>query len=447
MSERTPVNIVGAGLAGALLAVLLGQRGHAVRVFDTRPDPRRAPPERGRSINLVLAARGLRGLEAAGLRERVAPLLVTVSGRAVHETGTPTAFLPYGQTGEVIHSVSRSALNRVLIEAAADTPGVELHFEQQALGARPAYDSLQMRDRRSGECYAIALNPTIAADGAGSAIRRSLQAAGLVQVREDILEHDYKELSIPASAATGLDLHALHIWPRGGFMLMGLANPDGSFTATLFLPRDGRNGFEALRERPVVADFFAREFPTALPHLPDYLEEFSRNPQGLLGTVHCDRWHAGDKVLLLGDAAHAIVPFHGQGMNCAFEDCVELAHLLGPQPDWAQVFTEFERRRRPQTEAIAQMALENYVEMRDTVRDPAFQRRKLMSLQLEQRHPQRFIPRYSMVMFHADIPYAEALRRGDVQAQILAEIDPGHPLQEADLERADALIRERLSSI
>ena len=447
MNRRTPVNIIGAGLSGALLAVMLGRRGLPVRVFDQRPDPRHAPPERGRSINLVLAARGLRGLAAAGLTESVAPLLVTVRGRAVHEPGIDTAFLPYGQTGEVIHSVARGALNRVLIDAAAATPGVELHFEQQVLAARPAYDSLQMRDRRSGESYAMALTPTIAADGAGSAVRRSLQAAGLIATREDILAHDYKELTIPASAASGLDPHALHIWPRGGFMLMGLANPDGSFTATLFLPRAGVNGFESLQDRAAVAQFFAREFPTALPHLPHYLDEFSHNPQGLLGTVHCDRWHSGGKLLLLGDAAHAIVPFHGQGMNCAFEDCAELAQLLEQEADWAQVFAEFERRRRPQTEAIAQMALENYVEMRDTVRDPVFQRRKLMSLQLEQRHPDRFIPRYSMVMFHANSPYAEAMRRGAVQEQILAEIDPGHEPGEADLQRADGLILERLAQV
>jgi kynurenine 3-monooxygenase len=444
MRRGEPVTIVGAGLAGALLAVLLAQRGLQVRVFDRRPDPRSANAERGRSINLVLAARGLRALERAGLLPRIAPLLVKVSGRAVHEgTATPTR-LPYGQQGEFIHSVSRGDLNRALIDAAAATPGVELRFGQQCLGVGPAYDTLLLRDVPSGAAYAATLGPTIATDGAGSRVRQSLVAAGLITAREERLDHDYKELTMPAAAAAPLARDALHIWPRGGFMLMALPNTDASFTATLFLAREGADGFATLRDRVAVQQFFAREFASALPFLPDYLDEFSANPQGLLGTVHCDRWHHGGRVLLLGDAAHAIVPFHGQGMNCAFEDCIELADLLESGLDWPEAFAEFERRRRPQAEAIAQMALENYIEMRDTVRDPLFQRRKAWSLELERRHPGRFIPRYSMVMFHAEIPYAEALRRGAAQEQLLAELDHGGALDDAVLGRAATLIEARL---
>lgn len=444
MRSGERVTIVGAGLAGALLAVLLAQRGLKVRVFDRRPDPRHSATERGRSINLVLAARGLRALERAGLLERVAPLLVKVSGRAVHEGDGPPTRLPYGQQGEFIYSVSRADLNRALIEAAADTPGVELRFGQQCLGVAPAYDTLLLRDVASGAAYAAKLGPTIATDGAGSAIRHSLAAAGLVKVREDRLDHDYKELTMPADAAAGLARDALHIWPRGGFMLMALPNTDNSFTATLFLAREGPCSFAALADQDAVQQFFEREFATALPLMPDYLAQYAANPQGLLGTVHCDRWHDGGRVLLLGDAAHAIVPFHGQGMNCAFEDCIELAELLDAGDDWAGTFAEFERRRRPQAEAIATMALENYIEMRDTVRDPVFQRHKAWSLELERRHPDRFIPRYSMVMFHPEIPYAEALRRGAVQQQLLAEIDHGGEFDAATLARAAALINARL---
>lgn len=447
MRTTTPVTIIGAGLAGALLAVLLAQRGLRVRVFDRRADPRHATAERGRSINLVLAARGLRAIEHAGLLPRIEPLLVKVSGRAVHgEHAAPTR-LPYGQQGEYIHSVSRADLNRALITAAAATPGVELRFGQQCLGVAPAYDTLLLRDTASGAGYAAALGPTIATDGAGSAVRHSLAANGLIGVREERLDHDYKELTMPADAAATLARDALHIWPRGGFMLMALPNTDGSFTATLFLAREGQHGFAALPDRSAVREFFAREFPTALPCLPHYLDEFAANPQGLLGTVHCDRWHHGGKLLLLGDAAHAIVPFHGQGMNCAFEDCVELANLIDAGAEWPEAFAEFEHRRRPQAEAIAQMALENYIEMRDTVRDPAFQRRKAWSLELERRHPARFIPRYSMVMFHAEIPYAEALRRGAVQEQLLTELDAGGGLDEASLARADELIGMRLAPL
>jgi kynurenine 3-monooxygenase len=444
MRRGEQVTIVGAGLAGALLAVLLAQRGLRVRVFDRRPDPRRASVERGRSINLVLAARGVRALERAGLTPRIAPLLVKVSGRAVHEGGAAPVRLPYGQQGEFINSVSRADLNRALIDAAAATPGVELRFGQQCLGVAPAYDTLLLRDVASGSAYSATLGPTIATDGAGSIVRQSLVAAGLITVREERLDHDYKELTMPAAMAAPLARDALHIWPRGGFMLMALPNTDASFTATLYLARQGPQGFAALQDRASVQQFFAREFATALPYLPHYLEEFDANPQGLLGTVRCDRWHHGGRVLLLGDAAHAIVPFHGQGMNCAFEDCIELTNLLDAGLDWPQAFAEFERSRRPQAEAIAQMALENYIEMRDTVRDPVFQRRKAWSLELERRHPGRFIPRYSMVMFHAEIPYAEALRRGAVQERLLAELDSGGALDDAILARAAALIEAQL---
>lgn len=441
------VNIVGAGLAGTLLSIMLAQRGHRVRLFDRRPDPRLHGGERGRSINLVLAARGWRALEAAGLTERVAPLLVTVRGRAIHEDQGPPTLLPYGQQGEAIHSVSRAELNRTLIGIAAQTRGVELRFAQQCLGVGPAYDALHWRDLASLEAYSTSLTPTIAADGAGSAVRHSLVANGLVRASEERLDHDYKELSMPPEAARGLEQDALHIWPRGGFMLMALPNTDGSFTATLFLARGGAASFASLGDAAAVDAFFRREFPSAVPHLPALTEQFANNPQGLLGTVRCDRWHHRGQVLLLGDAAHAIVPFHGQGMNCAFEDCVELVGLLDAGAEWEEAFAEFERRRAPQAAAIAQMALENYVEMRDTVRDPTFQRRKRLALDLERRHPDRFIPRYSMVMFHAEIPYAEALRRGAIQEQLLAELDTGGPLDDALLARADALIGSRLAPI
>jgi kynurenine 3-monooxygenase len=439
-ARATLVNVVGAGLAGALLAIMLVQRGYRVRLFDRRPDPRRHEGERGRSINLVLAARGLRALEAAGLGERVAPLLVAVRGRAIHERDGAPTLQPYGQHGEVIHSVSRAALNRTLVEIAAAMPGIELRFGQQCLGVGPAYDTLHWRDLVSGEAYSTALTPTIAADGAGSAVRQSLVANGLVRASEERLDHDYKELTMPAAAARALDRHALHIWPRGGFMLMALPNTDGSFTATLFLAREGEQSFAKLCDAATVSAFFEREFSSALPYLPDLTQQFAANPQGMLGTVRCDRWHHRGQVLLLGDAAHAIVPFHGQGMNCAFEDCVELVGLLDACADWETAFAAFTQRRAPQAAAIAQMALENYVEMRDTVRDPHFQRRKQLALALERRRPGRFIPRYSMVMFHAEIPYAEALQRGALQEQILAELDTGGPLDEALLARADALI-------
>src|SRR5439155_1072608 len=295
------VNIVGAGLAGSLLALLLARRGLAVTLHERRPDPRQTQPERGRSINLALAARGMLALERAGVMDRVRPLLIPMRGRMVHELSGRTALQPYGQREhEVIWSVGRAALNRVLIEEAARHAGVSVRFNQLCLGAEVGRDRLRFRDEASGALHESALTPTIAADGAGSVVRASLAA---------------------------------------------LARP------------------------PAVAEFFDRQFADVVPLMPDLLAEFASHPQGQLGTVHASAWQVAGRVLLLGDAAHAIVPFHGQGMNAAFEDCAVLDALLERQADWPTVFEQFEQSRRPNAAAIAQMALENYTEMRDAVLD------------------------------------------------------------------------------
>ena len=439
------LSIVGAGLAGGLLALLLARRGLKVTLYERRPDPRQSHPESGRSINLALAARGLRALEQAGVIDEVRPLLIPMRGRMVHELSGEPALQPYGQREhEVIYSVGRAELNRVLIEAATRHAAVEVHFNQACAGVDLEADRLRLRDGASGAEREVPLAPLIGTDGAGSAVRTSLARAGLLQVREDWLDHDYKELTLPAhGGAPALEPHALHIWPRGGFMLIALPNTDGSFTATLFLARRGASSFASLADPQAVAAFFRREFPDAAALMPDLLEEFAAHPQGQLGTVHVAPWRIGAQVLLLGDAAHAIVPFHGQGMNAAFEDCSVLDSLLGSEADWTQVFERFEALRRPNTEAIAQMALENYTEMRDSVRDAGFVRRKAIAMALERRFPERFIPRYSMVMFHPEIPYAEALRRGVIQERLLEDLDQardGVP----DEARSAALIKERL---
>jgi kynurenine 3-monooxygenase len=438
------VNIVGAGLAGALLALLLARRGLEVTLYERRPDPRQSRPERGRSINLALAARGISALAHAGLMEQVRPLLIAMRGRMVHELGGASALQPYGQReDEVIWSVGRAELNRVLIAGALAHQQVRVHFDQQCIGASLAADRLRLRDARGG-VREVALGITIGTDGAGSALRSALAAEGLTAVREEWLDHDYKELTVPPQAgAPALARHALHIWPRGGFMLIALPNTDASFTATLFLARAGTPSFAELTTREAVAAFFAREFPDAVPHMPHLASEFFAHPQGQLGTVHAAPWHAGGRVLLLGDAAHAIVPFHGQGMNAAFEDCTVLDALLDEAGDFGELFARYEATRRPDTEAIAQMALENYGEMRDAVRDAVFVRRKALAMALERRFPGRFIPRYSMVMFHPEIGYAQALARGAVQARLLEELDPGEA-GELDDARAERLISERL---
>ncbi|HVY81452.1 MAG TPA: NAD(P)/FAD-dependent oxidoreductase [Steroidobacteraceae bacterium] len=443
------INIVGAGMAGSLLAVLLAKRGFQVSLYDKRPDPRQSAAERGRSINLALAARGIRALERAGVMDAVRPLLIEMRGRMIHDLAGDTKLLPYGwKPGEVIYSIGRAALTRLLVEVAARYPNVTLSFNQTCIGASAMEDVLRFRDE-NGDDYDVKLTPTIGADGAGSVLRTSFAADGYLQVREELLDHDYKELTLPPLGfVPALDMNALHVWPRGGFMLIALPNTDGSFTATLFLAKRGAHSFESLATPAAVSELFAREFADAVPLIPRLLTEFFENPQGQLGTVHTAPWHVRGQALLLGDAAHAIVPFHGQGMNAAFEDCTTFDELLDHYDDWEPLFAAFDRLRRPNAEAIAQMALENYVEMRDTVRDPRFERFKALSVELERRFPDRFIPRYSMVMFHPEIAYADALHRGKVQEDILAAIDAATPAGAApDFERARFQIEARLPKL
>jgi kynurenine 3-monooxygenase len=459
MSAQT-VNIAGGGLAGALLAVLLARRGVAVRLFERRPDPRDHAADTGRSINLALAARGIRALDHAGLMEQIRPVMLPLRGRMIHEphATAPPRLLAYGQRdSEVIYSIGRAALNRMLIEAAAQYAHVQLRFDATCTAADPVRGSLTVQDNRTGALSVFTAAVTIGADGAGSAIRASLARAGHLIVTELPLEHDYKELHIPPRAGGyALDPNALHIWPRHGYMLIALPNPDRSFTATLFLPQSGDPGFNTLHSDRAVQDFFRREFASAAGLIPDLAAQFRAHPQGHLGTIRTEPWARGP-VLLLGDAAHAIVPFHGQGMNAAFEDCAVLDSMLeqdgAAAPDWPAIFAGFYAARSRDADAIAQMALENYAEMRSAVLEERFLRQKAWALQLERRYPERFIPRYAMVMFHPEISYSEALRRGGVQQQILAALDAQRahggggdagPLSAAELAHAQQLIAAQL---
>jgi len=442
------IGILGAGLAGNLLAILLGRRGLAVTVYDRGPPPDAAGDRAGRSINLALAARGILALERAGALAAVEPLLLPMTGRIVHETDGSLRVLPYGQrSDERIWSVSRADLNRTLYGLARQCGAVDYRFEHECI----AFDADAMRVRLRhpvGESE-IDFDLLLAADGAGSAVRRSLVASGHVGATESLLDHGYKELVIPPAADGDFALapDGLHIWPRGGYMLIALPNTDRSFTATLFLPHAGDPGFDHVTTGNVHA-FFAREFADVVPLIPGLETEFAERPVGTLGTVHCWPWsHTtpdGRGVLLVGDAAHAIVPFHGQGMNAAFEDCAALDALLA-EPGSAPVdlLRRFEQTRRDDVRAIAEMALENYVEMRDGVRDPAFERRAALAFELERRCYGRFIPRYAMVMFHPEIGYAEAQRRGAVQAAILdTAMQESDPAQ--SLEMAAALVEREL---
>jgi kynurenine 3-monooxygenase len=446
MSGAPRIAIVGGGPAGSLLAILLARRGLAPIVFE-RSAPFTTTAAGGRSINLALAARGIEALRRAGIDAAVLPQLIAMRGRMLHDVDGRQRFLAYGQRAtEEIYSVSRAGLNTLLYKLAAERFGVEYRFNQRCVDVDLA-TGLPILETAAGRAP-LEADVVLAADGAGSEVRRALAEGGAIAASEDLLDHGYKELTIPADRGGEFVFAegALHIWPRGGFMLIALPNVDGSFTATLFLPHRGEPSFETLGAANVEA-LFRREFPDALPLMPALQREYLAHPTGLLGTVECRPWSYRDKLLLIGDAAHAIVPFHGQGMNAAFEDCTALDELIARHgvDAWGTVFAEFERLRAPNTRAIAEMAIENYREMRDEVRDAKFQLRADLSFELERRFPGQFVPRYSMVMFHPEIPYAEAQRRGAIQARILHELTDDAPdLPSVDLQRAARLIQTEL---
>jgi len=456
-ASTAPILIAGAGLAGSLLAAQLAARGHSVAVYERRGDMRREQMVAGRSINLALAERGFEGLRRAGAIQAVREFLLPMRGRMVHDRAGATQFQTYGlNTDEVIWSVHRGRLNQCLLDIAASA-GAQLRFHARLDSVDFDAREACFIDEESGRPFSQPFSVMIGADGAGSAVRTALEALHGNPARTDFLDHGYKELRIePApNGQFALAADALHIWPRGGFMLIALPNPDHSFTATLFLANSGEMSFAALETDAAVETFFAREFADAKALIPDLLAQFRANPTGLLGTLRCDRWHEGDRALLIGDAAHAIVPFHGQGMNCAFEDCVTLLDLIENAPrnsasgalPWAQIFGDFERERRPNAHAIAQMALENYLEMRNAVADPDYQLRRQLELELARRLPGHFVPRYSLVMFHR-IPYAQARERGRLQLALLKELTAGvFSLAEIDIDRAVEITRLRLSPL
>ena len=448
MSDRV-VNVIGAGQCGTLLAIMLGRLGFEVHAFERFDDPRVVDAEAGRSINLALAARGIHALERTDVFAEVRKLLVPMRGRMLHNVDGSTEFLRYGQqSDEQIYSVTRVGLNRVLLDHAEQIDGVHLHFRQRAIGYDAPDRTVHVRDERDDSLYQVEARPLIAADGAGSVIRRSFDGSDTFGGIETLLRHGYKELTIPAGpdGRHQLAADALHIWPRGGFMLIALPNPDGGFTVTLFLPNHGDTSFEALDSAAAVEEFFAAHFADAAELIPDLADAVLNRPLGVLGTVRCRHWHDRGNVLLIGDAAHAIVPFHGQGMNLAFEDCVRLSAIVRDRgPDWPNVFARFEAEQLANANAIADMALDNYIEMRDTVRDPKFALRKALAFELERRLPDVFIPRYSMVMFHADIEYLVAQQRGEIQKALLEEFTaPADTLDDIDVGAAMAAARDRL---
>jgi len=445
------ITVVGEGLVGSLLAIQLARRGFAVDVFERRPDPRKKRVDRGRSINLALSTRGLYALKEIGLEQDVLRMAIPMRGRMIHSLDGKTTFQPYGRDdSEHINSVSRAGINELLIGAAEKTDRVRLHFEQKAVGADFKAGKLELQHARTGRLTRVDASVLIGADGANSAVRQSMMSLPRYELSQTYLAHGYKELTLPAAKNGGfrLEKNALHIWPRGAYMLIALPNFDGSFTCTLFLPFEGPLSFDYLNTREKVLSFFRHQFADALALIPDLADQFFENPTGAMVTVKCYPWNVAGQALLIGDAAHAIVPFYGQGMNCGFEDCTVLGQCIDRHgDDWAKVFPELGRLRKPDADAIAEMAVENFIEMRDKVAQPRFQLEKKVEKLLQERFPGDYIPRYSLVTF-SRLPYRLAKEAGVVANRILAELCRGiERPEEVDMEKAAELVRNKFRPV
>jgi kynurenine 3-monooxygenase len=432
MKSQTEVGIVGGGLVGSLLSLYLTRRGYNVTVTERRSDMRKGGADAGRSINLALSTRGLLALAELGLDDDIRKIAIPMHGRMMHDIAGKLTFQPYGKEGQFINSVSRSDLNIVLMDA-AERSGVSFLFNQRCLNVDLFTTSMSLTESDkftpgvlpSSQDTAIKkFDVIIGADGAFSAVRSALQFTDRFNFSQDYIAHGYKELQIPAgqNGEFLFERNALHIWPRESFMMIALPNPDASFTCTLFLPFSGPVSFDALKSDSDIISFFSKWFPDAVPVMPTLLDDFRTNPTSSLVTMKCFPW-SKNNTMLIGDAAHAVVPFYGQGMNAGFEDCRILNQLLDQHSDdWQKVIPLFERERKPDTDAIAQLALDNFIEMRDLVADPDFLLRKKIESKIHQLHPDKWIPLYTMVTFSPEIRYSNAYAIGQKQRAIMDKI-------------------------
>ncbi len=420
--SKPKIIIAGGGLAGSLMAVYMAKRGCEVHVYERRPDMRREDISAGKSINLALSTRGIRALERAGLKDAVLANAIPMKGRMMHDEQGNLSYQPYGKEGQHINSVSRGGLNQHLLELADENPDVHLYFNQKCLDVDLDKGEATFEDE-SGAENTVSADWIIGGDGAFSAVRIRMMKTGRFDYSQDYLDHGYKELTITPTAdgEFALDPNCLHIWPRGEYMLIALPNPDKTFTCTLFFPFEGENSFDTLTEAEDVIKFFNTHFADAVPLMPTLVEDFFENPTGSLVTVRCYPWVRG-KAALIGDACHAVVPFYGQGMNCAFEDCVVLDECLDEfLPDWDKAMDEYQKRRKTNADAIADLALQNFIEMRDLVGDADFLKQKEVEHELCERYPQLFKSQYEMTTF-TNMPYREALEHGAENTRLVKKI-------------------------
>ncbi len=424
--------IVGAGLCGTLLGLRLAQRGYKVDLHERRGDMRLQHVDAGRSINLALSDRGLNALDKVGIKEQILNVCIPMKGRMIHPAEEDSFYSPYsGREKDHINSVSREGLNMALLDTADAFDNVKIFFNSKCESVDIENARATFRNMKTGELYEESGSIVIGTDGAGSAVRQSMMGKTtelLFNYSQNFLRHGYKELTIPPAEGGGwrIEKNALHIWPRGSFMIIALPNLDGSFTVTMFHPFKGPNGFDNLDSKEKVKAFFEKEFPTLIPYMPNYLEEYFENPVGTLGTIKCYPWQAYGKTLIMGDASHAIVPFYGQGMNASFEDVAVFDDVLEKhEGDWGKVFSVFQDMRAENTNAIADLAIDNFYEMRDKVDDPDFIRKRKLEMQLEQNY-QNYYSKYSLVTFRPDFPYAKAMKIGRKQDELLLDLCTDH---------------------
>ncbi len=426
MQTSKNINIVGAGLVGSLLSIYLAKRGHKVNVYERRPDMRKITMFAGKSINLALSDRGWRGLQAVGIADEIKKIAIPMYGRQIHNRDGSTVFQPYGKEDQAIYSVSRGEINMRLMDLAEQQPNVKIHFDERCTNVDRSSLTASFENNTTDKHTSSKSDLLFGADGAFAASRLNLQlSSDRFEYNQHYISAGYKELIIPPgpNGEFLLEKNALHIWPRGSFMMIALPNMDGNFTCTLFLPFEGEKSFANLTTREQVKKFFDEEFSTAVPLMPTLLDDFFTNPTSSLVTVKCFPWTFDDKIALIGDAAHAIVPFFGQGMNCGFEDCVVLNGLLDKHGDnWSAIMDEYQTLRKPDGDAIADMAIANFIEMRDKTADKKFLLQKKIEARFAAKYPEKWIPFYTMVTYSPDIRYSTALKEGQRQQAIMDKV-------------------------
>ena len=452
MNKKEKILIVGAGLCGSMLALRMAQRGYQVVVYESRSDLRKSDISVGRSINLALSNRGLKALRMAGVEEKARELCIPMKGRLMHDVASNTFESNYsGRQGEFINSISRGDLNGLLLTEAEKYSNVKIHFNTRCLEIDIETKIASFQSIDSEKQFTVQADVIFGTDGAGSSLRKSYEKQfPEFSVTQDFLTHGYKELEIPADINGNhiISKEHLHIWPRGDYMLIALPNMDGSFTVTLFLSySEGLYNFDNLVTEEKIIEFFKKDFPDALSLIPDVLKEFENNPTGKLGTIKCYPWSYKGNTLLLGDSSHAIVPFYGQGMNASFEDVYVFDNVLNQfEGDWSTVFSEFQKQRKIDTDAIADLAIDNYYEMRDHVANPLFKEKRIVEMNLEKYFPTEYFSKYSLVTFNEYIGYHEAMTKGRAQDKVLLKMAE-NPMYSSSLQMSKELMNKILYKV